>query len=60
MEKNFREIQRLQTIPYSSLSQPYGWYQAVCAPVEKYLQDGLTLDEALETANASWERFVLE
>lgn len=60
LEKNFREIQQLQSIPYSSLSQPYGWYQAVCEPVEKYLRDELTLDEAMETANASWERFVLE
>lgn len=60
LEKNFREIQQLQSIPYSSLSQPYGWYQAVCELVEKYLRDELTLDEAMETANTNWERFVLE
>lgn len=60
LEKNFREIQQLQSIPYSSLSQPYGWYQAICEPLEKYLKDELTLDEAMETANANWERFVLE
>ena len=60
LEKNFREIQQLQSIPYSSLSQPYGWYQAVCGPVEKYLGGELTLDQAMEAANANWERFLME
>ena len=56
----FQQTQALRKQPIGRYDEPYGWNQAVFQPVLKYMSDELTLDEALEEANANWERFLLE
>ena len=59
-KKYFDQLCALQDTPYNSLSEPYGWASAVYTPIKAYIAGELTLDEAMETANTNWERFVLE
>ena len=58
--KYFHQIQDALDIPCSAYEQPYGWYDAVCAPLLRYFDDEVSLDEAMAEANSNWERFVTE
>ena len=56
----FHQIQEVLDIPCSAYEQPYGWYDAVYAPLLRYFDDEVSLDEAMAEANSNWERFVTE
>lgn len=40
--------------PVSRLVEPAQWYEAICRPMEQYLDGTLMLDEALVTAEEAW------
>lgn len=56
----FHQLQDVVDTLYNRYDQPYGWYDAVYVPFEKYLDDEISLDEAMEEADANWERFLAE
>ena len=60
IEVYFRQIQKAMNVPYVRFDQITGWYPAVAEPLGQYVSDELTLDEAMEQAGSSWERFLME
>ena len=60
MEVHFRQMQKAMNVPYVRFDQITGWYPAVAEPLGQYVSDELTLDEAMEQAGSSWERFLME
>ena len=60
MEAHFRQIQKAMNVPYARFDQITGWYPAVVELLGQYVSDELTLDEAMEQADSSWERFLME
>lgn len=60
MEAHFRQMQKAMNVPYVRFDQITGWYPAVAEPLGQYVSDELTLDEAMEQAGSSWERFLME
>lgn len=60
MEAHFRQMQKAMNVPYVRFDQITGWYPAVAEPLGQYVSDELTLDEAMEQADSSWERFLME
>lgn len=60
MEAHFRQMQKAMNVPYVRFDQITGWYLAVVEPLGQYVSDELTLDEAMEQADSSWKRFLME
>ncbi len=60
MEVYFRQIQDAMGVPYARFDQITGWYPAVAEPLSQYVTGELTLDEAMEQADSSWARFLME
>ena len=60
MEAHFRQMQKAMNVPYVRFDQITGWYPAVAEPLGQYVSDEFTLDEAMEQADSSWKRFLME
>lgn len=60
LEEHYDQFQLIRTSPISRYTEPAGLPDAVLSYLQEYLDGTLSLDEALQQAEASWERKLLE